>query len=85
MLSDRIAAALHRRHVHYGWVVVAVTFLTMLVTAGALGAGGVLIVPLEKEFGWTTAEISSAIALRILLYGLLGPFAAAFHPGRFTR
>jgi MFS family permease len=59
-------------------VVVAVTFLAMLVTAGAMGAGGVLIVPLEKEFGWDTAEISSAIALRILLYGLLGPFAAAF-------
>lgn len=78
MISNRLAAALQRRHVHYGWVVVAVTFLTMLVTAGALGAGGVLIVPLQKEFGWSTAEISSAIALRILLYGLLGPFAAAF-------
>ncbi|MBN8996776.1 MAG: MFS transporter [Rhizobiales bacterium] len=78
MFSNRLAATLQRRHVHYGWVVVGVTFLTMLVTAGALGAGGVLIVPLEKEFGWSTAEISTAIALRILLYGLLGPFAAAF-------
>ena len=78
MLSTRLAAALQRRDIHYGWVVVAVTFLAMLVTAGAMGAGGVLIVPLQKEFGWDTAEISSAIALRILLYGLLGPFAAAF-------
>jgi predicted MFS family arabinose efflux permease len=78
MFSNRLAAALQRRHIHYGWVVVAVTFLTMLVTAGAMGAGGVLIVPLEKEFGWSTAEISTALALRILLYGLLGPFAAAF-------
>ena len=78
MFSNRLAATLQRRHVHYGWVVVGVTFLTMLVTAGALGAGGVLIVPLEKEFGWSPAEISTAIALRILLYGLLGPFAAAF-------
>jgi MFS family permease len=78
MFSNRLAAALERRHIHYGWVVVAVTFLTMLVTAGAMGAGGVLIVPLEKEFGWDTAEISGALALRILFYGLLGPFAAAF-------
>jgi MFS family permease len=78
MVSTALAATLGRRNVHYGWVVVATTFLTMLVTAAAMGAPGVLIVPLEKEFGWTTSEISAALALRILLYGLLGPFAAAF-------
>jgi MFS family permease len=77
-MSNRLAAALDRRNVHYGWIVVASTFLSMLVTAAAMGAPGVLIVPLEKEFGWTTSEISAALALRILLYGLLGPFAAAF-------
>ena len=52
MMSSGLAAALARRNIHYGWVVVAVTFLTMLVTAGAMGAPGVLIVPLEREFGW---------------------------------
>jgi len=78
MVSNALAASLGRRNVHYGWVVVASTFLTMLVTAAAMGAPGVLIVPLEKEFGWSTSEISAALALRILLYGLLGPFAAAF-------
>jgi hypothetical protein len=36
MLSDRLAAALARRNIHYGWVVAATTFLTMLVTAGAV-------------------------------------------------
>jgi len=35
-------------------------------------------VPLEREFGWDNAQISTALALRFLLYGLLGPFAAAF-------
>ena len=59
-------------------MVVGVTFLTMLVTAGAMGAPGVLIVPLEREFGWDNAQISSALALRLLLFGLFGPFAAAF-------
>jgi MFS family permease len=43
-----------------------------------MGAPGVLIVPLEQEFGWSDAEISSALALRIMLFGLFGPFAAAF-------
>jgi MFS family permease len=77
-MSTALAASLARRNVHYGWVVVGVTFLTMLVTAAAMGAPGVLIVPLEHEFGWDNAQISSALALRILLYGLFGPFAAAF-------
>jgi MFS family permease len=78
MSSNALARALASRNIHYGWVVVAVTFLTMLVTAGAMGAPGVLIVPLEREFGWDTAQISSAVALRLLLFGLFGPFAAAF-------
>jgi MFS family permease len=77
-MSSGLAVALARRDIHYGWVVVAVTFLTMLVTAGAMGAPGVLIVPLEHEFGWDNAQISTALALRLLLFGLLGPFAAAF-------
>ena len=63
---------------HYGWVVVATTFLVMLVTAGAVGAPGVLMLPLQREFGWSTAAISSALAMRLLLFGLMGPFAAAF-------
>ena len=43
-----------------------------------MGTPGVLIVPLEQEFGWSDAQISSALALRIMLFGLFGPFAAAF-------
>src|SRR6478672_4830051 len=78
MISSPLAAVLARHKIHYGWVVVAVTFLTMLVTAGAMGAPGVLIVPLEREFGWDNAQISSALALRLLLFGVFGPFAAAF-------
>lgn len=76
--APRLAAILARRGIHYGWAVAAVTFLTMLVTAGAVGAPGVLIGPLQAEFGWATADISSAFAVRLMLFGLLGPFAAAF-------
>jgi MFS family permease len=56
---------------------VGVTFLTALISAGAVGAPGVFIVPLQKEFGWTTAEISSALSIRFILFGLMAPFAAA--------
>jgi len=77
MLSSTLSAALGRRHIHYGWVAVAVTFLTMLVTAAAMSSPGVMIVPLQHEFGWENVQISTALALRILLFGLFGPFAAA--------
>ena len=78
MISNRLAAFLKARGIYYGWVVAGTTFLAMLATAGAMGSAGVLIAPLEQEFGWSAAEISSAFAIRLLLFGLLGPFAAAF-------
>lgn len=65
------------RSVHYGWVVVAVTFTVLLVSAAIRATPGVLIVPLEQEFGWSAETISGAIAINILLYGLIGPFAGA--------
>ena len=33
---------------------------------------------LISVFGWDNAQISSALAIRIMLFGLFGPFAAAF-------
>ncbi|SCW88323.1 Sugar phosphate permease [Rhizobium mongolense subsp. loessense] len=78
MVSTALASTLARRNIHYGWIVVGATFLTMLVTAGAMGAPGVLIKPLQDEFGWETSQISSALAIRLVLFGLMGPFAAAF-------
>ncbi|MGU3401095.1 MFS transporter [Brucellaceae bacterium D45D] len=78
MISARLAGFLAQRNIHYGWVVAAITFLTMLATAAAMGSAGILIDPLQAEFGWTNANISFAMALRLVLFGLMGPFAAAF-------
>jgi MFS family permease len=66
-----------RSRFHYAWVVAGVTFLVLLVTAGIRAAPGVLMVPLEAEFGWTSAAISGAIAINLALFGLIGPFAAS--------
>src|SRR6202012_5750394 len=77
MISNSPAAVLARRNIHYGWVMVGVTFLAALISAGTVGAPGVFIVPLQREFGWTTAEISSALSIRFILFGLMAPFAAA--------
>lgn len=76
--ATRLALRLQRRKIYYGWIVVATTFLTMLATAAAMGSAGIMIAPLREEFGWTTEQVSTAISIRLILYGLFGPFAAAF-------
>jgi len=77
MIANSLAPFLARRGVHYGWAVVAVTFLTMLATSAAMGMSGILLLPLKNEFGWNFGAISGALALRLMLYGIVAPFAAA--------
>ena len=77
MISNWLSSVLARHNIYYGWVMVAVTFFTALITAGTVGAPGVFIVPLQREFGWSAAEISSALSVRFILFGLMAPFAAA--------
>jgi MFS family permease len=62
---------------HYAWVVVAVTFLVLLVSAGVRAVPAVLMLPLEQEFGWARTTTSFALSVNILLYGLTGPFAGS--------
>jgi len=68
---------LTKGRVHYAWVMAMVTFAVLIITAGVRATPGVLMVPLQAEFGWTTAAISTAIAINIALFGVLGPFAAS--------
>lgn len=58
-------------------VVAGTAFLVIVCSVGIRAAPGVLIVPLERAFGWDAASISGAISLNIALFGLDGPFAAA--------
>jgi len=76
--------SLTRNRLHYGWVVAAVTFLTLIAAAGIRSTPGVLIVPLEQSFGWSRATISLAVSINLLLYGLCGPFAAAISVRKVT-
>src|SRR5207237_429094 len=62
---------------HYAWVIAAVTFVVVVLTAGVRSAPGVLIIPLENEFHWSRATISFAVAVNLIFYGMIGPFAAA--------
>jgi sugar phosphate permease len=71
-LSQRLA-----RRVYYGWIVVGVAAITVLVAAGIRAAPSLLIHPLEEEFGWARASISISASLGLLLFGLASPVAGA--------
>ena len=67
------------RKLHYGWIAASVTFLTLLAAAGARATPGVIMLPLGNEFQWSRASVSAIVSLNILLFGLIGPFAAALY------
>jgi len=75
-LSAPLARRLESGGRHYAWVVAGVTFLTMLFMSAALGLPGAVLQPLASEFHWGVGQISSALAMRLVLFGLMGPFAA---------
>ena len=76
MFAKSFSSWLNRRGIHYGFVVATVTFFTMLIMAAALGLPGAMMKSFNQEFGWSVDEVSSAVALRFFLFGLMGPFAA---------
>ena len=58
--AARVARRLDARGIHYGWVIAAVAFLTLITAAGFRSTVGVLIVPLQDEFGWSRGTLSLA-------------------------
>src|SRR6201994_5040176 len=75
-MGPAVVARLFARRLHYAWVVVAIMFVVILGSVGVRATPSVLIVPLQQAFGWNAAVISGAVSLNILLFGLVGPFAA---------
>ncbi len=77
MRADTPAPVPGGSRLHYAWIIAIVTFVVLLITAGIRATPGLLMVPLEAEFGWSRAAISAAVAINIALFGLIGPFAAS--------
>jgi predicted MFS family arabinose efflux permease len=65
------------RKIHPAFVVAGAVFVVLLCAAAVRATPSILIVPLEREFGWSRALLSSAVSVNLVLYGLVGPFAAA--------
>ena len=59
----------------YGWVIVAVTALVLLATAGVRSAPGAFLISMNDEPGWSTGALSFAAAVGLLVYGISGPIS----------
>jgi len=77
--SDRapVERAGRRHRIHPAWIVAAVAFVALIGAAGFRSAPGVLMVPLQDEFGWSRGLMSLAVGINLILYGVTAPFAAA--------
>ncbi len=58
----------------YGWVVVAVAFVTMAIGVNARTAFSLLFPPILDEFGWDRATIAGAFSIGFLASALSTPF-----------
>ena len=79
LLPPRLSSFLDRRGCTTAGSSPRVSFLTLITAAGFRSTAGVLIVPLQDEFGWRRATISVAVSINLILYGLGGPFAAGLY------
>lgn len=61
------------KRLYYGWIIVLVTIPVLMVTAGIRSAPGAWLVPMRGELGWSTASLSFAAAVGLIVYGLGGP------------
>lgn len=66
------------KKIHYSWVILVITFFSIIVAGIIRSSSGVFIEPFEAEFGWSRPVISFAFAVGLFLYGFSGPFMAAF-------
>ena len=59
----------------YGWVVVGVVTLALIVAAGVRSAPGVFLKPVHDDMGWSRADISFAVSIGLVIYGLTAPIS----------
>lgn len=70
----RVSRLAARLPFFYGWVIVAVAFITMALGVNARTAFSLLFPPILDEFGWDRADTAGAFSFGFLVSAVLGPF-----------
>ena len=69
-MIERLAA---RLPIYYGWVVVAVVFVTMAICVNARTAFSLLFPPILDEFGWQRGVTAGAFSFGFIVSAVLSP------------
>jgi MFS family permease len=57
----------------YGWVVIAALSVTVTVSYGVLTyAFGIVLVPMERELGWSRLEVTGAFSVALAVWAIAG-------------
>ena len=84
MIGTHAVEKTGRRRIFFGWYMVAASIVTNTIFSAAYFQGfGVLILPIERTFGWDRWVISAAMSLRQLESGIVSP-AVGFLLDRFS-
>ncbi len=67
----------HKRPFFYGWVILAIGFLTIVGGFICRNTFSVFYPAIVEEFGWTRGNTALIFSLNILFYGMFAPIAGA--------
>ena len=60
--------------IHYAWVIIGLSVLLYLGGGSITQAFGVVILPLQNEFGWSQGSITLAYGISAIMSAVLSPF-----------
>ena len=64
--ANSFAADPPRRPIHRAWIVAGITLAGLVAAAAFRSSTGVLLEPVEQEFGWSRATTSGAVSLNLI-------------------
>ena len=62
-----------RHRFYYGWVIVAVSFLTLFMALGVRYSYGVFFVAIVREYGWSRGATAGAFSIAMISHALFAP------------
>ncbi len=68
MNTSGLVAWFGRRGIYYGWVIVAVMFVTLFISLGFRFAFGVFYSAILDETGWSRADTASVVSAAMIVY-----------------
>ena len=63
----------NRHRIYYGWVIVAVSFMTLFLAVGIRYSFGVFFIAILEEYGWGRGETAGAFSLAMVVHALFAP------------